>query len=108
MKGYGLLFASLLQPDRTGNAAMIRSPARLALTDLPLGRPARISAIEGDSRFVRRCYSLGLHVGREIVVTKLRGGGLVVAAGPARVALGRDTAERIEVETVPEVPGEAD
>ncbi len=85
----------------------VDSPTRLTLADLPTDRPARISAIEGDSRFVRRCYSLGLRVGREVMVTKHRGGGLVVAAGAGRVALGRDTAERIEVE-VEEVEAEVD
>ncbi len=86
------------RPEGSGFTVMVDSPTRLTLPDLPVGRPALVSAIGGDPRFVRRCYSLGLHVGSQLTVTKHRRGGLVVAVGTGRVALDRDMAARIEVE----------
>ncbi len=54
--------------------------------------------IRGGRRLTRRCLSLGLRVGGDVTVAQTRPGGLVVATGGNRIALGRGVAERVLVE----------
>ena len=73
-------------------------PTRGPLTALVAGQRGRIVEIRGGRRLARRCLALGLRVGGEVVVTQTRGGGLVVASGGNRIALGRGIADRVFVE----------
>ena len=74
------------------------SPTIGPLNGLGAGQRGRIVEIRGGRRLARRCLALGLRVGGEVIVAQTRGGGLVVASGGNRIALGRDIADRVFVE----------
>ncbi|THF63257.1 FeoA family protein [Pseudothauera rhizosphaerae] len=61
------------------------------------GATVRVIAIRGGSAFVLRVAELGINVGCELAVRQREGGGLVVARGAARFALGAGMAQRILV-----------
>jgi ferrous iron transport protein A len=67
------------------------------LAVLPVGARARIVAIHGGRELVRKLLSLGLRIGSEIRVEHHRRRGLVVSAGPARVALGGGIVDKLMV-----------
>jgi ferrous iron transport protein A len=64
------------------------------------GVPLRILALHGGKTLVMRLTELGLNVGAEIRVVQRQGGGLLVARGEARVALGGGMAAKILVAPV--------
>lgn len=66
-----------------------------ALTALDIDTRARIAAIEGGSRLIRRLMGLGLRVGSEVKVLQRRGRGVVVSSAGTRVALGGGIASRV-------------
>jgi ferrous iron transport protein A len=73
-----------------------------SLLDLAVGATARITNIGGDRAMTRRVLALGLRQGAEVTVTQIRGrgGGLVVACGGTRVALGAEMVRNIRIERV--------
>jgi ferrous iron transport protein A len=73
-------------------------PPLIPLSDLPLGKAARVVEIRGGRQLVRRLLGLGLRVGSEILVLHHRGSGLVVSHGETRVALGGGVVDKLWVE----------
>ncbi len=77
----------------------------MTLAKLPVGCRARIRRIQGGRQLTHRLLGLGLRVGSEVELTQRRGGGVVVANGGARVALGSGVAEKLLVEQLPAKAG---
>lgn len=76
-------------------------PAKLyPLCDLLTGQRARLVRIDGGHRLQRRLLALGLSVGGEIQLLHRRGGGVVVAQGGTRVALGEGVAHKLFAEVL--------
>lgn len=74
-------------------------PARSShvLVDAPMGQPLRLLAVRGDHKVVHRLAELGLTPGVSLTVVQAAGGPLLVAVRGARIAIGRELAEQIEV-----------
>jgi len=68
-----------------------------ALTMADEGHKVRIVALRAGHNFGRRLTDLGFNVGSELHVVQRRGGGLVVARGEARIAIGSGMAMKILV-----------
>ena len=77
------------------DSKVVEPSQSIGLNNLPIGRKARISAINGDRTLSRRLLSLGLRVGTEISVLQHRGQGVVVATASTRVALGSSIASQL-------------
>jgi ferrous iron transport protein A len=75
-------------------------PRILQLDTPPVGQRLRVVAIHGGDRLRRRLLSLGLVVGGEVELVQRRGGGVVVAQGGNRVALGQGVAQKVTVEVI--------
>jgi ferrous iron transport protein A len=69
----------------------------IALAKLPVGSCVRIQRIQGGRQLVHRLLGLGLRVGSVVELTQRRGGGVVVASGGSRVALGAGVADKLMV-----------
>jgi ferrous iron transport protein A len=74
-------------------------------TSIPLDAPQvgqrlRLARIDGDDQLRRRLLSLGLAIGGEVELVQRRGGGVVLAHGGNRVALGHGVAQKILVEVI--------
>jgi ferrous iron transport protein A len=69
--------------------------APVAVGSLPAGARARLCAIHGGRQLERKLAALGLRVGSEFRVEHRRGRGLVVSAGPSRIALGGGIVEKL-------------
>jgi ferrous iron transport protein A len=65
------------------------------------GAALRILALHGGKGLAMRLTELGLNVGTEIRVVQRQGGGLLVARGESRIALGGGMAAKIQVAPVP-------
>jgi len=74
--------------------------SRFPLTAARPGCWVRLARIEGNERIARRLAELGLTPGVELSVIQGHGGPLVLAVRGSRLAIGRDTAANILVETV--------
>ncbi len=74
----------------------------IPLPELPVGRRARIVAIQGDRETARKLLGLGLGVGSEISVVQQRNRGVVVARAGNRVALGSSVASRLLMQPLDE------
>jgi ferrous iron transport protein A len=61
------------------------------------GTPVRIVALNGGKGLALRLTELGLNVGTEIRVVQRQGGGLLVARGESRIALGGGMAAKVLV-----------
>ncbi|MFB1487605.1 MULTISPECIES: ferrous iron transport protein A [unclassified Thiocapsa] len=61
------------------------------------GARVRIVALHGGKGLTTRLTELGLNVGSELAVVQRQGGGLLVARGEARIALGGGMAAKIQV-----------
>jgi ferrous iron transport protein A len=75
-------------------------PPVVRLSEPVVGRRLRLVAIEGGERLRRRLLSLGLSTGGVVEVVHRRGGGVVLARGGNRVALGHGVAQQVLVEVV--------
>lgn len=64
------------------------------------GAALRILALRGGKGLAMRLTELGLNVGTEIRVVQRQGGGLLVARGESRIALGGGMAAKILVAPV--------
>lgn len=69
----------------------------IPLSDLPYGRPARLTQIHGGRHLTRRLLALGLRQGSSLCVVQRRGQGLVLACGEVRIAVGSGIAEKLWV-----------
>jgi ferrous iron transport protein A len=61
------------------------------------GACVRIVALHGGRGLTTRLTELGLNVGSEVRVVQRQGGGLLVARGESRIALGGGMAAKIQV-----------
>jgi ferrous iron transport protein A len=61
------------------------------------GACVRIVALTGGRGLTTRLTELGLNVGSEVRVVQRQGGGLLVARGESRIALGGGMAAKIQV-----------
>lgn len=61
------------------------------------GAQVRIVALHGGKGLTTRLTELGLNVGSEVRVVQRQGGGLLVARGESRIALGGGMAAKIQV-----------
>ncbi len=96
--------AAVRVPDAepVGGSAPIDSAIKgfpLAMADE--GKTLRILALHGGKGLAMRLTELGLNVGTEIRVIQRQGGGLLVARGESRIALGGGMAGKILVTPVP-------
>jgi len=66
------------------------------------GARVRVVALRGGAGLDRRMTEMGLNVGAELVVRQRQGGGVVVARGETRFALGGGMAHKIMVSTIQE------
>ena len=71
------------------------------MTEIPVGRRARLVKIEGGRELARRLLGLGLSINEEVEVLQHRGRGVVVARGGNRIALGGGVAEKLMAELLP-------
>jgi ferrous iron transport protein A len=71
-----------------------------SLSETPVGRRARVVAIEGGRKLTRRLLSLGLYVGTEIEVLHRRGRAVVVGSQGNRLALGAGMADKVRAEVL--------
>jgi ferrous iron transport protein A len=67
------------------------------------GERVRIQSLQGGKGLVMRLTELGLNQGTEVRIIQRQGGGLVVARGETRIALGGGMASKILVEGVRDV-----
>lgn len=70
------------------------------LSDLPVGQRLRLVRVDGGRRLQRRLLALGLSLGGELELVQRRGGGVVLARGANRVALGEGVAHKLYAEVV--------
>ena len=68
-----------------------------ALAKAPIGQPVRLLTVNTDRKVGHRLAELGLTPGITLTVVQAAGGPLLVAVRGARVALGRELAEQMEV-----------
>lgn len=81
----------MLQRHRTGTSGS-------TLDVQPVGSAVRLVRVNGGRERSRRLMDLGLRVGQTVMVTHVRGRGLVVACDAGRVAVGHEMARHIAVE----------
>ncbi|MCB1725128.1 MAG: ferrous iron transport protein A [Gammaproteobacteria bacterium] len=65
------------------------------LNELAVGQRMRLVRVLGGQRLKRRLLALGLNIGGELEVVQRRGGGVVLARGGNRVALGAGVAQKL-------------
>jgi ferrous iron transport protein A len=68
------------------------------LHELRVGQRLRLVRIDGGERLKRRLLALGLCVGGEMELVQRRDGGVVLARGNNRVALGEGVAHKLFAE----------
>ena len=72
----------------------------LPLSEMPVGQRLRLVRVDGGQRLRRRLMALGISVGGEAELVQRRGGGVVLARGGNRVALGAGIAHRLYAEAL--------
>ena len=65
------------------------------LNELAIGQRMRLIRVAGGHRLKRRLLALGLSVGGEVEIVQRRDGGVVLARGGNRVALGSGVAHKL-------------
>ena len=75
-------------------------PRVMPLSEPAVGQRLRLVGIDGGENLRRRLLSLGLRVGGEVQVVHRRGGGVVLARGGNRVALGHGVARKVMAEVI--------
>ena len=73
------------------------SPLAHALSGARVGQPLRLLSVHADRKVAHRLAELGLTPGVTLTVVQAAGGPLLVAVRGARVAIGRELAQQIEV-----------
>ena len=72
----------------------------IPLVDFPVGQRMRLVRVEGGQRLKRRLLALGLSIGGEAELVQRRPGGVVLARGGNRVALGEGVAHKLFAEVL--------
>ena len=65
------------------------------LSELAIGQRMRLVRVSGGRRLKRRLLALGLNLGGEVEIVQRRDGGVVLARGGNRVALGFGVAHKL-------------
>lgn len=81
---------------QTGTASTKPFPLTMAAE----GEQVRIQSLQGGKGLMLRLTELGLNQGAELRIVQRQGGGLVVARGETRIALGGGMATKILVTAV--------
>lgn len=69
--------------------------ALLPLSEMQIGQQMRLVRVDGGQRLKRRLMALGISIGGQVELVQRRGGGVVLARGGNRVALGAGIAHRL-------------
>ncbi len=85
---------------RVGEVAVEISSKGFPLMMADEGARVRITALMGGKGLSLRLTELGLNLGAEISVVQRQGGGLLIARGEGRIALGAGMAAKIMVTPV--------
>lgn len=72
----------------------------IPLNQLTVGQRLRLVRVDGGMRLQRRLLALGLSIGGELELVQRRDGGVVVARGANRVALGEGVAHKLFAEVL--------
>ncbi len=72
-------------------------PLSLSLARASIGQPLRLVAVRAEHKLVHRLAELGLTPGVTLSIVQNAGGPLLVAVRGARIAVGRDLAQQIDV-----------
>lgn len=67
----------------------------LPLSEMRIGQQMRLVRVDGGQRLKRRLMALGISIGGQLELVQRRGGGVVLARGGNRVALGAGIAHRL-------------
>jgi ferrous iron transport protein A len=70
------------------------------VSELAVGQRLRLVGVDGGMRLRRRLLALGLTLGGEAELVQRRGGGVVLARGANRVALGAGVADKLIAEVL--------
>lgn len=70
------------------------------VSELDVGQRLRLVRVDGGQRLQRRLLALGLAIGGEAELVQRRPGGVVLARGGNRVALGEGVAHRLYAEVI--------
>jgi ferrous iron transport protein A len=70
------------------------------LSDLPVGQRLKLVHIDGGRQLKQRLLALGISEGGELRLVQRRDGGVVLAQGGSRVALGHGIAHRLLAEVL--------
>jgi len=70
------------------------------VSELPVGHRFRLIRVDGGRHLQRRLLALGLTLGGEAELVHRRGGGVVLARGANRIALGEGVAHRLYAEVI--------
>lgn len=70
------------------------------VSKLMVGQRIRLVRVEGGQRLQRRLLALGLILGGEAQLVQRRGGGVVLARGSNRIALGEGVAHKLYAEVL--------
>ncbi|TCJ15514.1 ferrous iron transport protein A [Parasulfuritortus cantonensis] len=73
-------------------------PAPFPLSMADEGARVRVVALRGGSGLSKKMTEMGLNVGSELSVRQRQGGGMVVARGETRYAIGGGMAHKVWVE----------
>ncbi len=68
--------------------------------DLVVGQRIRLARVDGGRRLQRRLLALGLNIGGEAELVQRRPGGVVLARGANRVALGEGVMQKLYAEVL--------
>lgn len=80
---------------------MVGSVSRVvSLNELAVGQRMRLVRVDGGQRLQRRLLALGLSIGGEARLVQRRNGGVVLARGGNRVALGEGVAHKLFAEVL--------
>jgi len=83
----------------TNDISQLETP----LADVPPGQRVRISSFAGGRMVRSRLASLGLNLGREVVIIQNNRGLIMVGVNGGRVALGRGVSQKIMTTPLPAV-----
>lgn len=67
------------------------------LVGAQVGQPMRLVAVHADHKMVHRLAELGLTPGVTLTIVQAAGGPFLVAVRGARIAIGRELAQQLEV-----------
>lgn len=102
---YSLHPSDLISPTPPTEASATPSSTQSSTQAFPLiladeGERVRIQTLQGGKGLAKRLTELGLNPGTEVRIVARQGGGLVVARGETRLALGGGMASKILVEAI--------